>query len=142
MQYLLIIITVAIVGFYLPYLFAILSGNPQRFELKIVYSLAFWIKQIGPSAKKQMENIFITAAILEITYMALVFFLIDNSILLGVTAALSFFEVIHHTKTYINLRRFFLGNVMIKNILLWRYERGSCLLFVFHGILVLVELLG
>lgn len=141
MQYVLIGMAITISLLYLPYLAAILIGKPKSFETKAVLSLAMWIREVGPRSRRYLETIYIFTAFLEALYFAIALIVIHNTFLWWFTIAFIGFEILHIVKEIVNLRKFFAGNLVIKDILYWRYERLSCLLFFMHTILLIFNLL-
>ncbi|MGE5380838.1 MAG: hypothetical protein ACM3NT_07185 [Methylocystaceae bacterium] len=141
MQYVLIIMAVTICLLYLPYLAAILLGQPGNFETKAVLTLAVWIRDVGVKSKRYLESIYLFTALLEIAFFTLALLVIKNTFLFWFTWAFIGFEILHFIREIINLRHFFGGSLPIKDILYWRYERLSCLLFCMYAILLIFNLL-
>lgn len=140
MQAVLAVLAFTIIVLYIPYLFTILAGKPQNFENRAVLSLAMMIRETGPRSKLYLENVYLMAVLLEIFYFSLAFLVVRNLALLIITCALVSFETAHLIKGYANLQRFFRGEIPVKDFLLWRYERLSCMFFTLHALLTLVYL--
>jgi len=141
MHYFLILMAITISALYAPYLIAILMGKPGSFETRAVLSLAMWIREIGSRSKRYLEIIYIFSVLLEIAYFTLAMLVIENTFLYWFTITFIGFEIIHLGRDMLNLRQFFSGQLAIKDILYWRYERLSCLLFCLHAILLVFNLL-
>lgn len=137
MQYLLLAMAVTIGLLYIPYLIAILLGKPGSFETRAILSLAVWIREMGPRSKRYLETIYFATAFIEVIYFILALMVIRNVFLFWFTVAFIGFELLHFFMEVLNLRHFFNGNLAIKDILYWRYERLSCLLFCLHTILLI-----
>lgn len=140
MQYLLIVMALTISLLYLPYLIAILMAKPEKFETRAILTLAMWIRDVGPRARRYLEGMYLFTALLEMIYFAVALMVIQNIFLYWFTVAFIGFEILHFFREVINLRKFFGGNLPIKALLYWRYERLSCLLFCLHAILLIFSL--
>lgn len=141
MQILLIGMAITIALLYIPYIAAILMGKPDKFETRAVLTLAMWIREVGPRSKTYLESIYFLTVLIEIAYFTLALMIIKNVFLYWFTIAFIGFEVLHLCKEIFNLRKFFQGRLAIKDILAWRYERLSCLLFCLYAILLVFNLL-
>lgn len=130
-----------IFGLYSVYFIRIIKGNPQTFEIELLRALAAWIVNTGKASKIQLWMMYIVSLLMEGIYFFLTFTLIKNLFMLGLTASFAGMETYHLITVAINLKRFFAGKSSITNILNWRIERISAVLFFTHSLLVLIILL-
>jgi hypothetical protein len=125
---------------YSVYFIKIIRGNPQGFELEILRSLANWIIVNGASSKRNIWAIFCGALLAELMYFYLTLEIIQNPVMIILTAIIVFIEIFHLIQLAVNLKRFFSGKYLLSQIFNWRVERVSAVTFFTHSFLVLIIL--
>jgi hypothetical protein len=95
----------------------------------------------GEASRKQLWTMWAVSFFLEAVYFGLTFLLINNPVMLMLSATMAGMESYHLLSTGLNLRRFFKGEANISKIFNWRIERSSAVLLFTHSLLVLVILI-
>lgn len=120
------------------YFFKIILGKPEEFEIELLKSLANWMVNKGVKARSQLWWLFFLSVALEIVYFTLVFVNVTQPVLLIITSFFAGVEIIHLITVGISFSKFFGGKIVLKDLLNWKVERLSGLLFFTHTFLVMV----
>lgn len=123
------------------YFIRIIKGEPEGFELELLQALADWMIQKGASSRGQLWLMLLLAFLLELLYFLLVFSVVKNLFLLMFTGFFIAVESYHLISFGYSLGRFFRGDIKLKHLFNWRWERFSAILFFTHSLLVLIHII-
>lgn len=123
------------------YFARIIKGNPRDFEIELLEAMAEWMVKRGEASQPQIWILLFVSAVMEALYFILVFALINNLVLLIITAFFAGLEVIHILMVSNSFKKFFKGEILLKEIFNWRMERFSAMFFFTHSFLVLINIL-
>lgn len=126
---------------YSMYFIRIIKGNPQEFETDIIQTLGSWIVARGAASRRSLWMLWLVSVILEIIYFGLVLIVVNNLAIQFLTGLIVGLESFHLGYVARSFSRFFRGQTALKQLLNWRLERTSALMFFTHSFLVLVCLI-
>ncbi len=131
-----------IIFLYSFYFLRIIRGEPEGFELELLQALAGWMVQKGASSRGQLWLLLLLAFLLELLYFLLVLAVVKNLFLLLFTGFFIAAESYHLVSFGYSLGRFFRGDIKLKYLFNWRWERFSAILFFTHSLLVLISVIA
>jgi hypothetical protein len=123
------------------YVFKIIKGEPEGFELELLQALANWMVQKGTSSRGQLWLMLLLAFLFELVYFLLVFSVVSNLFLLILAGFFVAVEAYHLTSFAASLGRFFRGDIKLKHLFNWRWERISAVLFFTYSLLLLIHII-
>lgn len=129
-----------IMSVYFVYVVKILSGKALPFEMSLLEYFVHWLIANGLDSRWKCWSMLVFSFLIEITYLIMVLWLINNPAILFLTIFLITFEVLHVCNGSLALRGFFKSQRQLKNLFNWRLERSSALFFFTHTLLVLAYL--
>ncbi|PKM76258.1 MAG: hypothetical protein CVU90_13515 [Firmicutes bacterium HGW-Firmicutes-15] len=126
---------------YTSYFIRIMRGDPQGFEVQMIKALAEWIITKGAVSKRYIWAMFFLSLLVEMLYFWLTIVLINNPVMIALTALFIAVESYHLIRIAVSLNRFFIGKALLSHIFNWRVERASAIFFFTHSFLVLAILI-
>ncbi|MGI6452281.1 MAG: hypothetical protein ACOX0E_02175 [Syntrophomonadaceae bacterium] len=120
------------------YFYHIIIGTPWKFESELIRAFGEWLETKAERARKYIQLLVVLSIIFEIVYFMLVFKVIDNSVMLRISAFFAGFEAFHLTRIGINFDRYFKNELALANVFNWRIERISAGLFFNHSLFTVI----
>lgn len=122
------------------YFVRIIKGNPRDFEIDMLEALAEWMVKRGTSTQPQIWILIVLSAVVEVFYFLLVFSVLNNPVIVILTAFFAGLEAMHLLLAANSFNKFFKDKILLKDIFNWRLERISAMFFFTHSFLVLLSL--